>query len=56
MKFKLKSIHPFDTELKALSKKYPSLKKDYEVLIDLLKVNPTVGSPVGKTVTKFVLQ
>jgi mRNA-degrading endonuclease RelE of RelBE toxin-antitoxin system len=53
MSYKLKTIPPFDNELKQLSKKYPSLKNDYSRLLDLLEVNPTTGTPIGKDCYKI---
>jgi len=43
MSFNVKTIQPFDKELKRLAKKYPSLKVEFAQLIDSLAVNPFQG-------------
>ena len=53
MKYKLKTILSFEKELKALAKKYISLRNDYALLLDLLEVNPNTGSPLGKDCYKI---
>ncbi len=55
MSYKLKTIPPFDNELKRLSKKYQSLKDDYASLLDVLEVNPIIGTPIGKDCYKIRL-
>jgi hypothetical protein len=40
MSFKVESIPKFESELKRLAKKYPSLKYEYLELVNSLKVNP----------------
>lgn len=42
----------FNKEVKKLSKKYRSLKKDLEQLRLFLQENPTTGSPIGNNVYK----
>ena len=53
MNYKIKSIPRFEKEIKRLSKKYPSLKKDIEELAVLLSKNPTTGTPLGKDAYKI---
>lgn len=53
MSYNLKTIPSFDKELKQLSKKYPSLKSDYAILLDLLEENPTTGIAIGKNCYKI---
>lgn len=53
MSFKVLAIPPFDKQLKRLSKKYPSLKKEFAHLIDLLETNPTLGTSVGRNCYKI---
>jgi mRNA-degrading endonuclease RelE of RelBE toxin-antitoxin system len=55
MSYKLKTIPPFDNELKRLSKKYQSLKDDYASLLDVLEINPIIGTPIGKDCYKIRL-
>ncbi len=55
MNYKLKTIPPFDNELKRLSKKYQSLKDDYASLLDVLEINPLIGTPIGKDCYKIRL-
>ena len=53
MKYKVKTIPPFDKELKQLSKKYNSFKKDYELFLDYIEENPFCGIPIGKDCHKI---
>lgn len=55
MKFKVKYIPSFGRELKTLAKKYPSLRKEYELLLDSLEINPKHGIPLGKDCYKIRL-
>lgn len=45
----------FEREAKRLAKKYPSIEKDLEGLINLLEVNPIQGTPIGKHCYKIRL-
>ncbi|MEO6404496.1 MAG: addiction module toxin RelE, partial [Ferruginibacter sp.] len=45
----------FLSDLKKLSKKYPSLKNDVNDLVASLKVNPKLGDPLGKDCYKIRL-
>lgn len=53
MSFEIVRTDEFSKHLKALGKKYPSLKKDYALLIDLLSANPTTGIYLGKNCYKI---
>jgi mRNA-degrading endonuclease RelE of RelBE toxin-antitoxin system len=53
MSFSIKTITAFEKEIKALSKKYPSLKPDFAVLVELLEKNPVTGIPLGKNCFKI---
>lgn len=53
MNFNIKIIHKFEKELKALTKKYPSLKTEYNILISLLENNPYKGIPIGQQCYKI---
>ena len=53
MKFKVLSIPPFDKQLKRLVKKYPSLKFEFEQLLDNLETHPDIGSPLGNNCFKI---
>ncbi len=48
MNYKVATIPQFDRDLKHLAKKYRSIKKDIEVLEELLTANPTMGDEVIK--------
>ena len=47
MSYKVKFISKFEKELKRLSKKYPSLKSDFSLLLNSLKENPSQGVALG---------
>ena len=38
----------FDREIKKLAKKYHSIRQDFQVLLNKLQENPTMGEPLGK--------
>jgi len=42
MNYKINALYPFERELKRLSKKYHSIKKDYAALLDEIYRNPTL--------------
>ncbi len=48
MSYKIISSGQFDKELKQLAKKFPSLKKEYEELINEIEKNPFLGTSIGK--------
>ncbi|WP_372946756.1 type II toxin-antitoxin system RelE/ParE family toxin [Mariniphaga sp.] len=53
MSFNVYTTGFFEKELKKLSRKYPSLKGDYKLLLDSLKYNPKQGEPLGKNCYKI---
>jgi len=55
MIYNVKNFPRFDHELKRLAKKYPSLKYEYEALVEDLEKNPEIGTPLGNNVYKIRL-
>ena len=55
MNYNIKSLPKFDKNLKALSKKYPSLKAEFIELVNSLKKNPTKGISLGNNCYKIRL-
>jgi len=55
MSFNVYTTDFFDRELKKLSKRYPSVKKDFKVLVDTLGEAPFQGQPLGKDCYKIRL-
>jgi mRNA-degrading endonuclease RelE of RelBE toxin-antitoxin system len=55
MNYKILPTHKFEKEIKRLIKRFPSLKKEYAVLIKELKTNPTAGTPLGNDCYKIRL-
>ena len=53
MNFKIESLEEFEKELKRLSKKYSSIKVDFENLLYDLISNPQQGKPLGKDCYKI---
>jgi mRNA-degrading endonuclease RelE of RelBE toxin-antitoxin system len=53
MSYEIVAIPNFRKELKKLAKKYPSLKEDFGVLLDSLKVNPLQGVSLGNNCYKI---
>lgn len=49
MTYKVYTIDYFDKQLKKLVKKYPSLKSEIIELINSLKENPNLGTPIGNS-------
>lgn len=47
MSFKVKSISVFERQAKRLMKKFPSLKKELQTLINELKEEPEKGTSIG---------
>ena len=47
MSYKVKTIPKFEKELKRLSKKFPSFKSDFSLLLKSLKEDPSQGTPLG---------
>ena len=52
MKYKVLSIPPFDRQLKRLSKKYSSLKKEFADLLESLEREPEFGTSLGNNCYK----
>ena len=55
MRYNVITIHCFDRELKRLAKKYASLKREYEELIEELETNPEMGTLLGNNLYKIRL-
>jgi mRNA-degrading endonuclease RelE of RelBE toxin-antitoxin system len=55
MSYKIISIPSFDRQLKRLSKKFPSLKGDFQELVNSLLDNPMQGDSIGKNSYKIRL-
>ena len=55
MSYSVKFIPKFEKGLKKLSKKYPSLKTDFSLLLTSLKVNPAQGISLGNDCYKVRL-
>ena len=53
MSFNIEATSEFEKELKQLSKKYFSLKKDYDNFIQSLEKNPTQGISLGDNFYKI---
>lgn len=56
MNCKFLSVATFDRELKRLSKKYKSLKKDIENLKAEIETNPLLGTDLGEGYKKIRLE
>jgi len=55
MPSKVRITEHFKKEFKRLSKKYTSLHSDMQELVDSLKKNPIIGTPLGSDVYKIRL-
>jgi mRNA-degrading endonuclease RelE of RelBE toxin-antitoxin system len=55
MNFNVEIASDAATELKKLSKKYHSLKKDFDGLLSSLEEDPAQGEPLGKDCFKIRL-
>ncbi len=55
MSYNVSTIPLFDKQVKRLSKKYPSIKKDLAKLIDLLSQDPKQGNDLGNSFYKIRL-
>jgi len=55
MKYNVLTIQPFDRQFKRLVKKFPSLKREYVLLIEKLEQNPEMGTPLGNNCFKIRL-
>ena len=58
MNYKINYVSSFEKDLKKLSKKYKSIKKDYENLLKILSTNDPhqIGTPIGKNCYKLRLK
>jgi mRNA-degrading endonuclease YafQ of YafQ-DinJ toxin-antitoxin module len=55
MSFKVQTISVFERQAKRLIKKFPSLKKEIQELIKVLKEKPQKGIPIGHCCYKIRL-
>lgn len=55
MNYKVLVTSEFKKEIKHLSKKYPSLRKDFEIFIKQLSQDPLQGTSIGKNCYKVRL-
>lgn len=55
MNFNVKVSDQFEKELKKLSKKYPSIKREFIELVEGLQINPQQGIPLGNNCYKIRL-
>jgi mRNA-degrading endonuclease RelE of RelBE toxin-antitoxin system len=55
MSFNIRLSENFKKEAKRLSKKYPSLKNEIDILGKELSLNPTIGIHLGNEVYKIRL-
>lgn len=53
MSYNIKTLSRFDKNLKALIKKYPSLKLEFINFVKTLKENPLQGTQIGKNCYKI---
>ena len=53
MSFSVIAIPPFSRQLKRLSNKYPSLKKEISEVFESLAIEPTQGIPIGNNCYKI---
>lgn len=53
MNYKIKTLSKFDKNLKALIKKYPSLKIEFIELVNKLKEDPLIGTSIGNNCYKI---
>lgn len=55
MSYSIIATPKFRKSLKKIAKKYPSIKKDLEILFDSLEINPEQGKALGKNCFKIRL-
>ena len=55
MSYKIKTIPPFDKDVKRLYKRYRALLDDIKQLINELQINPLIGADLGHGVRKIRL-
>jgi len=56
MKYEIVTTDDFEKHFKKLAKKYRSLDGDYEILINDLLKNPTMGDDLGGNFERFAWQ
>ncbi len=56
MSYRIVAIGIFEKQFKRLFKKYPSLKSDFNKLLEQLDSNPTIGTPLGNNCFKIRLK
>jgi len=55
MSYRIEITSFFEKQLKRLIKKYPSLKSEFITLVETLKENPSLGTPIGSECYKIRL-
>ena len=55
MSYEVIAIPHFKRGIKKLAKKYPSLKVEFEQLVETLQINPEQGTPLGNHCFKIRL-
>lgn len=55
MSYNIEITALFEKQIKRLVKKFPSLKKEFALLIDQLSENPKHGTPIGNSCYKIRL-
>src|SRR5688572_29681275 len=53
MSYSVRTILPFEKQFKRYYKKFPSLKSELADLIDQLKEQPNIGTPLGRDCYKI---
>ena len=56
MSFNVIATEPFEKKVKKLAKKHKSLAADLAPIFEQLAKEPTIGTSLGKIVTKYVWQ
>ncbi len=56
MNYKIYTIPRFDKDVKKLKKRFPKIKDDLSHLIQKLKDNPTIGTPLTDNIYKIRIQ
>ena len=47
MNCNITTVPDFDRSIKALAKRYPSMKDDFKAFIEEIRTNPFLGTPLG---------
>ena len=53
MSYNVLTVSPFDRQLKRLVRKYPSLKNEYALLIEIIVVGPVPGVALSNNCFKI---